>query len=341
MKSTIRSNKTCQNCGAFVEKSYCPQCGQENTDSRQHFYHLFTHFFSDFIHYDGSFWTTARYLLFRPGKLSIEYMDGKRKSYVNPFSLYIFISFVTFFIPSILSLGEAKQGNHKKEMQISLLFNDSTKVNASFVHDTIRFDTIQIKKYTIAKYGFSGRKVSQLDSLYHAQPDSTRMSDLEYNEHKLAIIFNTLNNDGGQNFMDEKIIDFYVHNLPKVLIFYMPIFALLLWLFNCRKQRSYFDSGIFTLHFFSFWLLLISCLYIINKILPKYDYDEIVYLILYPGMVVWTSIYFLKAMRRFYDDSKFVTFVKGTLLIWINTLCLSVVMTLYTLYVVIHFIPVE
>jgi hypothetical protein len=56
--------------------------------------------------------------------------------------------------------------------------------------------------------------------------------------------------------MDEKAYDFFIHNIPKALFFYMPIFAFVLWLFHYNKKKYYyFDSGIFTLHFFSIVLL--------------------------------------------------------------------------------------
>ena len=101
-KHKIRKNKTCQNCGAFVEHHFCPKCGQENSESRQTFYHLFTHFIFDFLHYESSFWRTTKHLFLSPGKLSLEYMNGRRKKYVNPFTFYIFISFIAFFVPAIL-----------------------------------------------------------------------------------------------------------------------------------------------------------------------------------------------------------------------------------------------
>ncbi|GHT72330.1 hypothetical protein AGMMS50262_00680 [Bacteroidia bacterium] len=98
----IREDKRCQNCGHFVAERFCPECGQENTETRQRFHYLFVHFFEDFVHYDAKFWKTIFYLLFYPAKLTKEYLAGKRKSFVQPVQLYLFISFVVFFIPAIL-----------------------------------------------------------------------------------------------------------------------------------------------------------------------------------------------------------------------------------------------
>lgn len=58
----LREDTFCQNCGMHVEHHYCSHYGQENTENRQPFHYLFTHFIEYFVHYDGSFWTTIRQL---------------------------------------------------------------------------------------------------------------------------------------------------------------------------------------------------------------------------------------------------------------------------------------
>jgi len=100
-KSPLRKDKTCLNCYYVVENRFCPNCGQENTDTRKTFYHLFVHFFEDLTHYENAFWKTIKNLLLKPAALTKEYLSGKRLSYLAPVRLYIFISFVTFFIIAI------------------------------------------------------------------------------------------------------------------------------------------------------------------------------------------------------------------------------------------------
>ncbi len=96
--SPIRNDKTCLNCRHVVQERYCPNCGQENTESRKTFHHLFIHFFEDLTHYENAFWRTIKNLLFKPAALTKEYLSGKRLSYLAPVRLYIFISFITFFL---------------------------------------------------------------------------------------------------------------------------------------------------------------------------------------------------------------------------------------------------
>ena len=100
-KNTIRKDKTCLNCRHVVENKFCPNCGQENFDTRKTFHHLFIHFFEDLTHYENAFWRTIKNLIFKPSALTKEYLSGKRLSYLAPVRLYIFISFLTFFIISI------------------------------------------------------------------------------------------------------------------------------------------------------------------------------------------------------------------------------------------------
>ena len=105
-KSPIRKDKTCLNCNHVVAERFCPNCGQENTDTRKTFYHLFVHFFEDLTHYENAFWKTIRNLLFKPAALTKEYLSGKRLSYLAPVRLYIFISFVTFLFINVLTSSE-------------------------------------------------------------------------------------------------------------------------------------------------------------------------------------------------------------------------------------------
>ncbi len=133
-KSPLRKDKTCLNCRHVVDNRFCPNCGQENTDTRKTFHHLFVHFFEDLTHYESSFWKTIRNLIFKPASLTKEYLSGKRMSYLAPIRLYIFISFITFFIIAVLPDGEGER--------ISTT-NDSNPMDRILVSDQ---DTIRPKK---------------------------------------------------------------------------------------------------------------------------------------------------------------------------------------------------
>jgi hypothetical protein len=81
-----------------VHERFCGICGQENLQSQETIAHLIIHFFKDITHFDGKFFSSLKYLIFRPGFLTSEYAAGRRSSYLNPIRMYIFTSFVYFFV---------------------------------------------------------------------------------------------------------------------------------------------------------------------------------------------------------------------------------------------------
>ena len=131
----LRPDKKCQNCGHFVAERFCPHCGQENTETRQPFYRLFTHFVTDFIHYDNRFWRTVRDL-YRPAKLPKAYLAGKRTSYASPFHLYLFISFLVFFTPAVLP-DMNKTHNNKGDEKSTIVENPPNTELGKRVRDKI------------------------------------------------------------------------------------------------------------------------------------------------------------------------------------------------------------
>lgn len=316
----IRHNKTCQNCGKYVERRFCPACGQENTESRQSFYHLFTHFASDLLHYKSSFWRTVRYLLFSPGKLSIEYMNGRRKSYANPFSLYIFISFLAFFIPAVIPNFSSNQSSESNDINITVnedLFEEITTDTLNNIEFTINTDYGRI------------RTAKELEAKHQSLPEEKRLSTKEYYFYEIIInITNNINKERG-----EKAIEFFIHNLPKALFLYMPIFAFWMWLFHNKRKRYYFDSGIFTLHFFSFWLLLLTVLLILTSVLGYFDLEILSSLLIFTS-IIYTTFYFFRANRKFYGEGRFISNLKALILMFINTFFILIVTLLYTVWTI-------
>ena len=59
---------------------------------------MITHAVSDYFHFDHQFFHTLKPLFFSPGKLTNEYMAGRRVQYLHPVKMYIFISLVYFVL---------------------------------------------------------------------------------------------------------------------------------------------------------------------------------------------------------------------------------------------------
>lgn len=85
--------ETCSNCGAEFNGKYCTECGQGRVKRLEvkTIVHDVTH---GILHWENSFLRTFKNLVFSPGRTVKEYIKGKRKYYVKPFTYFIFIQTV-------------------------------------------------------------------------------------------------------------------------------------------------------------------------------------------------------------------------------------------------------
>lgn len=343
----IREDKVCLNCGHLVEERFCRNCGQENIETRQSFYYLFTHFIEDFTHYDGQFWKTIKYLLIRPGKLTKEYLAGKRQLYVAPVKLYIFVSFITFFLPSLLGSSDSNERENKPQTAQEILAEQEQEKKLAQLTDSLKTTLLPDKelkpivdnkliKINEVKEGvdegalgktkegkmtiLGAQNLKQYDSLYEKRPDKQRSYDFLRPVAKKVF---HLQEKKGMN--RDEILELFaenmVHTLPKALFVYLPIFAFFLWIFHNKKKWWYFDHGIFTLHYFSF-LLLGTLIFIFGtelmKILPDYGILTLFSVLLYTAAILYMSVYFFIAHHRVYETSKRMSILKGSILFMVN-----------------------
>ena len=131
----LRTNTSCENCGQEVLLRFCPNCGQENVETRQSFHYLFTHFIEDFTHYENGFWKAMKYLLYSPVTLTKTYLEGKRKKFVVPVKLFIFINFIFFLLFGVFKV-DTKEEVHVKDLEVTNKTNiDNKGANFDFEID--------------------------------------------------------------------------------------------------------------------------------------------------------------------------------------------------------------
>src|SRR2546430_8628123 len=87
----------CENCGAPLTGHYCAQCGQAAVDYRRSFRHVIADVLDSFLNWDSKFFATIALLIFKPWRLTNEFLAGKRVRYVNPLRLYLLASILFFF----------------------------------------------------------------------------------------------------------------------------------------------------------------------------------------------------------------------------------------------------
>jgi F0F1-type ATP synthase membrane subunit b/b' len=61
------------------------------------------------FHFDTKAWRTIPALIFRPGYLTKDYIEGKRTSFVSPLALFLFLIFLMFFVFSFTMKGPSEE----------------------------------------------------------------------------------------------------------------------------------------------------------------------------------------------------------------------------------------
>lgn len=311
---SLRTEKNCLNCGAEVPERYCSHCGQENKVPHETFGHLFKHFVADIFHYDSQFFTTLKYLLFRPGFLSREYSAGRRVSYVNPIKLYVFVSFVCFF--GIFALQPHE--NHKKKgthEQADTAHAPAKK--PGIVHQVI--DSIDVisdpKGFGKEVYHdiVSNPKSKKSKNITSINDAATKYNSLEEYDSAQARLPDSLKDKGGLRMVNRRMVDlkerygseegdmqgamveFFKHNLPKFMFILLPFFAMFMsWLY-VRGKWLYSDHAIFTIHFHAFVYILSLVTAIFQRIFNSEDF------IGYAMLVAF--IYLVAALKNNYKQS--------------------------------------
>lgn len=97
----------CSDCGAETSGNFCANCGQP-THVHRSLLHLGEELLHGVMHFDARIWRTLPLLWLNPGRLTREWVDGKRTRYVSPLAIFLFTLFVMFFALSFAPHPESK-----------------------------------------------------------------------------------------------------------------------------------------------------------------------------------------------------------------------------------------
>lgn len=147
MKSRTRFSKKkrgiqCLNCGQplWQKDNFCSNCGQVNDELPLSIKQFIEDFFSGFFSFDSRFFKTFGPLLFKPGKVPKDYVEGKRMRYVNPFQLYLHVTIVFFLLQGIFSAID--------EYQLTGSFTDDpkTEITKDSISQKVNQDLKNVEK---------------------------------------------------------------------------------------------------------------------------------------------------------------------------------------------------
>jgi hypothetical protein len=99
--SHVADSAVCYNCQASLTGPYCAACGQKAqplNPSAHDVLHDVTH---EMLHVDGRIFRSVQRLLFSPGFLTREYVEGRRTRWIPPLRLYLIFSVIYFGVSLI------------------------------------------------------------------------------------------------------------------------------------------------------------------------------------------------------------------------------------------------
>ncbi|MEY4456252.1 MAG: DUF3667 domain-containing protein [Sediminibacterium sp.] len=308
-----RIEKDCLNCGTIVQGRFCQQCGQENVEVKESFLQLFKHFLEDLTHFDGKLWKTLKLLLFKPGKLTQFYMDGKRATYIHPIRMYLFISAVFFlfmFTGDVPDRPEGLQNNANPKTDVASGLSDGFDLRLG--GDSVKFKTV-------AEYNAAQLKL----------PVSKRANWFESAMEKKSIEINQKYNHDKFK-IGKALIEQFEHYFSRMLYISLPIFAFFLWVLYRRNKNHYFvDHLIFSIHIYCAFFIFLFTVKLIN-LSTEFLFHKTL------GIVAGTTpfvlfFYLYKSLKNHFGQSRSKTILKFFILNILTIILMLVLMAAFIL----------
>ena len=122
--------RRCLNCGAELTGRYCANCSQAADVHVPSTRELLHDALEGITHSDSRLWRTLNLLWFKPGKLSQEFVAGRRAAYLPPFRLYLVLSILFFLVTSLSPTHVKFVSLDSETLQAEPLAPDCAKLNA-------------------------------------------------------------------------------------------------------------------------------------------------------------------------------------------------------------------
>ena len=285
------ASATCLNCRAATNGNYCQQCGQAthlHVPSAREFLH---EFIAHYVALEGTLWKSLGKLVFKPGFLTREYIEGRRVRYLEPLRLYLTFSILFFALFKLLggqvvqfdeptpAITQALAEGRAKET----LFGPATLEQAA---EYARF-LQRLEARTTEMHPQFGAKIRRFNAL----PPQVQRAAL-----KTAFFSYT----------------------PYAIFLLMPVFALYLKFLYLGSGRRYGEHFLFGLHTNAFAFLLLALMILIPS---NWGFTIFV-------LVLWLTFYLPMAMRRVYGGGRLLTALRWIVLIHLHVASLGLAVLL-------------
>lgn len=333
----VDPGKPCRNCGGMVENRYCTTCGQLGADFHRPVWDLIASSLGDMLSIDGRLWRSLPLLMFRPGRMTREYIDGKRARFVPPFRLFLLTS-VIFFLTVFTVLDQQSWLNEFK-----LSSGGSTSGEFVVAGDT-RFnldtqDAARALEVSLQDESLTPERRAELEASLKAVQSSNGlaaflMPDGKINREALHLSLRRSNPDMTEAELAtataaaDRAANFYENQdrfgtrmrewAPRFTLLFLPIFSLLLALsYAWHSKRYIYDHLITGLHFQTFVYVLATLLMLGSMVMPAMAPMA-------GGLaIIVVFFYLLRMLRVTYDTGYIMAFFRTGFLLLAGLIVLS------------------
>lgn len=292
----------CDNCGARVPDKYCGNCGQRLEPPLQSLWHFMQIAAEDMTHADSRVWRTLAALLFKPGFLTRQFLDGRRASYLPPVRLYLVLSVVCFLWFS---------ATHEKLQVVQLdapSRSGSAGVAAAGRHEYGPLATPQPGESP------QQRADRQCPSVNYEGPGQSWIAPRVQRACRLIVL------DNGHS-----ITAAFLHNVPRAMFLFLPLLAAAMMLMYWQPRHYYVEHLLLLVHNHAFVFVLLLFASVLMALLPGAAAAWLRF-----GVFLGIVWYMFRSMRVVYGQSRKLTsaklvalalfyFVSGTLMLALTT----------------------
>lgn len=305
----------CRNCGAELAGEYCHACGQSARNLRRPFFTLVKESVETLFAVDGRLAQTLPVLMLQPGRMSREYLDGRRARFIPPFRLYVFASLV-FFVLLPLAMGEgvgftsqqASMGQARQHVEQAF---ERGEMSAEEYQDAL-------EGLGIIEGMMGGRLPGGSDGEEAAgapAPDTGEAGQAAALPPEALEALRRAGQSSNGNWSDFSFNQSNMNRLaaetrrwvPRIMFALLPVFAALLALvYLWRRRFFYFDHLIVSLHFHAALFLAMS-IGVLAAMVVGWGWVML-------GLLLYANAYLYKMNRVVYGRGRFGSVMRVMLL---------------------------
>lgn len=327
----------CLNCGTRLRGQYCGICGQRARSRLISLWELISEAFGDLLEIDSRLWRTLIPLLVRPGRLTRDYLEGRRARYMPPFRTYLVLSVIFFVVaffdprddlgllfepepePTPEELAEQELEAEKAKQEIlGELAEEGIIVDDTIPAEQAAEVNEQSEEATGNGDGDSGAGLNiQIDEeTGDCDIDAGDLSEMpewlqrRFTPERLKQVCERVAADRGK-VLGSLILD----NIPVALFVLLPLMALALKVLYPLSSRYFVEHLLFVVHYHAFFFLMLTLQIIFARMTALLRVPEAIAILAIVAAAFYIPVYLFMAMRHVYDQGRILTFMKYVVLV--------------------------